>query len=646
MGLTCPANLCRADNDIQAEVCVRCGTPLHGYARLSAYPALLFNQGLSAARTGNMAQARDAFAAVVYWCPLDQEARNALALACFALGDQTQARSHWERVLTRSPENEVATQGLAALASEIVPQVATESLSLENELAEQEPTTFASETMPQTTEITKPHLEARSNESEGVTSLEKWNSKILPTIQKAGRVSRDHVGRYLTDSKTSLERWYSEVPPAMQKAGRVSRDHVGRYLTDSKTSLERWKGKVLLVAKKAGKAPRATISCFQCKQPITHSYCRSCRISYAVPGYDLLHDIGAGGFATVYLGKDKETGQLVAVKLAAASQESDKRQAKIIRIVEEERKSLQLLPPNQEIANTVLSKEATILRNIHDGRFVKVVSDGSFDIYHYLVLEYIEGISLYEWMIKRQNLHLQHIINIVDTLSTLGDLKHGDLKPENILITPEGAVRLIDPSCPDLDWIAHTDLASPESPLGGKRYLLTTPIYNPLLCHDDVISLGVILYGAATGYYPFLGNLVLDEEALQTFICPSYLNPNIPFQLDNLIMQCLGLEERPDGTICSLGSYASLEEAKEALVLLLHDGHENLSIPKGDTADHIAAVGMLSLGEKSEAHKRRVLERLVDNIRQGIIFPTRASSFTVKPMAKTTDVNPITLTRR
>src|ERR1019366_6119629 len=117
MKLTCPVNKCRADNNMQAEVCIRCGTPLHGYARLSAYQAQLFNQGLLEAQKGQFARARYLFAAVVYWCPTDIEARNALAMACYALNDLAEACHQWKTVLERSPTDRLATQSLAALAN-------------------------------------------------------------------------------------------------------------------------------------------------------------------------------------------------------------------------------------------------------------------------------------------------------------------------------------------------------------------------------------------------------------------------------------------------------------------------------------------------------------------------------------------------
>lgn len=115
MKLTCPAPMCRADNDIQAETCVRCGTPLFSYARLSIHPAQLFNLGLATARQGQYTRARDLFAAVVYWCPMDREARNALAMACFALDDHVEARYHWDKVLELAPTDGLAKRGIEAL---------------------------------------------------------------------------------------------------------------------------------------------------------------------------------------------------------------------------------------------------------------------------------------------------------------------------------------------------------------------------------------------------------------------------------------------------------------------------------------------------------------------------------------------------
>ena len=84
--------------------------------RLSIYPTQLFNRGLAEARNGRMSLARDLFAAVVYWCPKDTEARNALAMACLALGDRTEAEHHWNVIQEQSTRDIVAQQGLMILS--------------------------------------------------------------------------------------------------------------------------------------------------------------------------------------------------------------------------------------------------------------------------------------------------------------------------------------------------------------------------------------------------------------------------------------------------------------------------------------------------------------------------------------------------
>jgi Flp pilus assembly protein TadD len=115
--IICPVAACRTANESSADECARCGTPLRSYTLLQSCAAHLFNQGLRAARGGHLSRARDCFAAVVHWCPVDLEARNALAAACLALRDRTEARRHWEAVLQRSAGDRLALQGLHALAA-------------------------------------------------------------------------------------------------------------------------------------------------------------------------------------------------------------------------------------------------------------------------------------------------------------------------------------------------------------------------------------------------------------------------------------------------------------------------------------------------------------------------------------------------
>ena len=119
--VVCPVTGCGARNPALADVCVGCLTPLAGFARLSLYPAMLFNQGLRAARNGRRGVARECFAAGVIWAPDDLTVRNAHALACFDAGDLQAARRGWEEVLARAPGERLALRGLAELRAARVP---------------------------------------------------------------------------------------------------------------------------------------------------------------------------------------------------------------------------------------------------------------------------------------------------------------------------------------------------------------------------------------------------------------------------------------------------------------------------------------------------------------------------------------------
>jgi outer membrane protein assembly factor BamD (BamD/ComL family) len=114
--LECPIQ-CGATNEAGVESCAGCGSPLRNHTRLGDYAAQLFNQGLHAARTGELGVARELFAAVVHWIPLDRKARNALALASYELGDHDRARHHWNQVLTQHPGDTFAVTGLRRLDS-------------------------------------------------------------------------------------------------------------------------------------------------------------------------------------------------------------------------------------------------------------------------------------------------------------------------------------------------------------------------------------------------------------------------------------------------------------------------------------------------------------------------------------------------
>ena len=117
MKLFCPEPSCRAENLPTADICTRCGLPLKAYAQTLDYAARLFNRGLDLVQQHQLEQARECFAALVYWYPHDREARNALAMTCLMLNDLISATEHWQKVHEQAPSDSIANQGLALTTS-------------------------------------------------------------------------------------------------------------------------------------------------------------------------------------------------------------------------------------------------------------------------------------------------------------------------------------------------------------------------------------------------------------------------------------------------------------------------------------------------------------------------------------------------
>ncbi len=129
----------------------------------------------------------------------------------------------------------------------------------------------------------------------------------------------------------------------------------------------------------------------------------------------------------------------------------------------------------------------------------------------YVVLDYIEGQSLRQWMHDRPEAHFEEIREILDqVISGLRalhrrEMLHQDLRPENIMIDRDGRVRLIDFGSA---YVAGVQEAGPagaeEGILGTHQY--TAPEYfldQPVSWRSDLFSLGVIAYEMLTGELPY-----------------------------------------------------------------------------------------------------------------------------------------------
>jgi serine/threonine protein kinase len=209
--------------------------------------------------------------------------------------------------------------------------------------------------------------------------------------------------------------------------------------------------------------------------------------------YDLMEKIAEGGMGTVYRGKNRITGEIVAVKV---------------------------VPPHLLTNPVVLKRfeqEYLVARAIDHPNIVKALDFGREGDSRYLVMEFIEGESLGQKIERDGKMTEDEAIRIICE-AALGlqkahrqGLIHRDVKPDNILLTTDGQVKLTDLGLVK-EIEADLNLTRTGRGLGTPHFMAPEQFRNAKKAdvRCDIYSLGATLYMMVTGELPFKSNGPLD----------------------------------------------------------------------------------------------------------------------------------------
>nr|ABK25045.1 unknown [Picea sitchensis] len=226
--------------------------------------------------------------------------------------------------------------------------------------------------------------------------------------------------------------------------------------------------------------------------------------------YEVGRLLGQGSFAKVYLARNLETGQSVAIKamniekiLKGGMIEQIKREISIMRLVQH---------PNIVLLYEVMASKTKI----------------------YFVMEYVKGGELFNRVVEKGRLkeeearkYFQQLISAVDFCHSRG-VYHRDLKPENLLLEENGDLKVADfglsalPAQFKQDGLLHTTCGTPA-------YLAPEVVSNKGYNGDkaDIWSCGVILFVLMAGYLPFqCANLMVMYKKIDKgdFKCPPWFS--------------------------------------------------------------------------------------------------------------------------
>lgn len=236
--------------------------------------------------------------------------------------------------------------------------------------------------------------------------------------------------------------------------------------------------------------------------------------------YEILEKLGSGGMAIVYKAKDKKLDRLVTFKVMREEFTSDDEFIGRFRI------------------------EAQAAACLTNSNIVNVYDIGQEESIYYIVMEYIDGITLKELIKKRAPFENEEAlgvaIQIANALATAhkNNIIHRDIKPQNILVTNLGTVKVTDFGIARA-VSSNTVTADGSNTMGSVHYFSPEQARGGYTdFKSDIYSLGIVLFEMATGMLPFTGdspvNIALKHinEPLPDI---KAINPNVSESIVNIV---------------------------------------------------------------------------------------------------------------
>jgi serine/threonine-protein kinase len=256
--------------------------------------------------------------------------------------------------------------------------------------------------------------------------------------------------------------------------------------------------------------------------------------------YVIRRKLGSGGMADVYLAEDQELGRRVALKLLNARHAADDQFVERFR------------------------REAQSAAGLNHPNIVSIFDRGRAEGTYYIAMEYLDGRTLKELLVRNGPtpvpIAIDYARQILGALSFAhrNGIVHRDIKPHNIVVGKDGRLKVTDFG---IARSGASQMTEAGSIVGTAQYLSPEQARGaPVDQRSDLYSLGIVLYEMLTGKVPFTGDTPVEiamKHLSQVPDPPSKLRPNIPHDLDAVVMRAIAKD--PDQR------YGSAEEMEADL---------------------------------------------------------------------------------
>ncbi len=239
--------------------------------------------------------------------------------------------------------------------------------------------------------------------------------------------------------------------------------------------------------------------------------------------YEITELIGVGGMADVYKAMDVMENRVVAVKIL---KDEFSKSEEFLRRFRNESKAIALLShPN----------------------IVKIYDVGFTDEIQFIVMEYIDGITLKEFIDQQGVLRwkdaLHFITQILRALQHAHDkgIVHRDIKPQNIMLFADGTIKVMDFGIARFSRIDGKTLS--DKTIGSVHYISPEQAKGEVTDErSDIYSVGVMLYEMLTGKKPFDGDnpvAIALKHMEEKPVPPSEVMPSIPEALEEIVLHAM-----------------------------------------------------------------------------------------------------------
>lgn len=239
--------------------------------------------------------------------------------------------------------------------------------------------------------------------------------------------------------------------------------------------------------------------------------------------YKLIERIGGGGMAIVFKAKCLLLNRYVAVKILRSEFTDDEEFVKRFRV------------------------EAQAAASLNHPNIVSIYDVGKQDDSQYIVMEFIDGITLKDYINEKGVLPWREAIGIaVQICSALeqahkNHIVHRDIKPHNIMITSEGIAKVTDFGIARA--VTSATITMVGSTIGSVHYFSPEQARGSFTDEkSDLYSLGVTIYEMVTGKVPFDGEspvAVALKHIQEKAERPIEVNPSIPKGVNDLIIKAM-----------------------------------------------------------------------------------------------------------